>query len=212
MLKKIFNLNTLRIVIELLALSLAILLVKNHKLQLWLGIFAVGVIISIFFGRLYCGWICPMNTLFRGINFIYRKLKISRLKTPKLLQNNVLRILLLVLFVASMVIIRILNLKINTLLFIILFSVLITLIFEEEFWHRRLCPFGTILSFTSQKARLKIEIQQENCIACGKCQQVCPSSSIITQTNGKRKNIAHECLLCNQCVNVCPTSVCKLTK
>ncbi|MCK5736503.1 MAG: 4Fe-4S dicluster domain-containing protein, partial [Spirochaetaceae bacterium] len=100
------------------------------------------------------------------------------------------------------------GIKFNVLLYLTGFSVLLTLIFQEVFWHRHLCPFGTILSFTSRKALYSLKINEEGCIECGKCQEVCPSESILTLENGKRKNLSNECLHCVKCINVCPVSVC----
>ena len=199
----------LRVVSEITAAALFLILLKNQKLQLWIIIFGITALLSFFWGRFYCSWICPMNTAFRGINWIYGKLKISRLKTPKFLRNNILRTVMLILFVASMIIIKKMNLKLNILLYITLFAILLTLLFEEEFWHRRLCPFGTILKSTSRKSRLTMNIDEQTCIACGKCQKVCPTSSIVTLENKKRKNTSHECLLCGKCIEACPTSVCR---
>jgi polyferredoxin len=149
-----------------------------------------------------------MNSAFKVIDWIYRKLGLSRLKVPRFLDNRVVRIAFLLLFIASMVLNMKLGLKLNILLYLILFSVLLTLLFEEVFWHRRLCPFGTILSLSSRKAPFALRIDQDACIKCGKCQGVCPSSSIETLGNGKRTNIGHECLLCGNCIDVCPPSVC----
>lgn len=81
--KKKIGLNAARLITEILALVLAVFLFRKHKLQMWLVVFGIGVFISFFTGRLYCGWICPMNTIFRGINFIYGRLKIPRLKSPE---------------------------------------------------------------------------------------------------------------------------------
>lgn len=202
-------LNVVMLIVEFLALIVFIILLKNSKLQMWLGIFVVGVIISLFAGRFYCGWLCQMHTIFKPINKLYAKLKIPRLKTPKFLQNDIIRILFVVLFIASMVLTKVLNLKVNILLFITIFSVIVILIFEEEFWHRKICPFGTILSITSKKSKLAIKIDEDNCISCGKCQKICPTSSIITLENKKRRNIKAECLLCRECIDVCPVSVIK---
>ncbi len=211
MMKKRTRLDILRIIVEIISLALVMLLIRNHKLQMWFAVFALSVLASLFFGRYYCSWICPMNTAFRGINFIYKKLNISRLKTPELLKSSVLRIIVLIMFIASMLITRILNYKLNMFLYLILFSILLTLIVEEEFWHRRLCPFGTILSLSSRKAHYSILINEDDCISCGKCQECCPSSSIQTLENNKRRNMKQECLLCGKCVDTCPVSVCNFT-
>jgi ferredoxin-type protein NapH len=206
------SLNILRIITEIAALLLVIVLVKNHKLQMWLIIFAAGVIVSLFAGRLFCGWICPMNTAFRAIDFVYKKLGIRRFKAPSFLENSIVRYLFLALFILAMVFIKISGIHLNMLLYILFFSVALTLIIEEKFWHRYLCPFGTILSFTSRKTRYGMHIEEVECIACGKCQKVCLSASIFTTGNKKRKNINNECLMCRQCIDVCPVNVCHISK
>lgn len=198
----------LRIVTEVLALGLVILLVKNHKLQAWFLVFAAGVAVSFFAGRFFCGWICPMGTLFRPIGWIYKKLGIKRLKTPKFMEKSWVRFLFLIAFIALMVATRVLRIKVNILLYLIGFSVVLTLFFTEDLWHRRLCPFGTILSVTSRLSRRGMKIDRDACIACGKCQRVCPSVSILTAEDKKRVNRANECLLCYNCVDVCPTDAC----
>lgn len=204
--KKNNIINGIMLFTELAALAVFILLLKNSKLQMWLAIFVIGVVGSLFAGRFYCGWICQMHTIFRPINTLYTKLKIKRLKTPQFMQSSEIRILFVILFIVSMILTKVLNLKVNILLFITLFSILIILVFEEEFWHKKICPFGTIFSFTSKKSLLAIKIDESNCIACGKCQIDCPTSSISTLENKKRTNIINECLVCRKCIDACPVS------
>lgn len=198
----------LRVVSGVLALILFVGLSITGKHQLWMLLFGASAILSVFFGRFYCSWICPMNTAFKGISGVYNKLKIPRLKTPGFLKNKVLRVVFIVLFAALFVLQKRTKTDLNIFLYITLFSLLVTLFFEEEFWHRRMCPFGTIFSLTSRPARYSLTINEEACIACGKCQKVCPTSSIITLENQKRRNIPHECLLCGRCAPVCPTQAC----
>jgi polyferredoxin len=175
---------------------------------LWLFIFLAGAAVSVIAGRFFCGWICPMNTIFRGINWVYGKLKIKRLSPPRILSKNWFRYSIVLLFIATMIAVKVMNIRINLFLYITLASVLITLIFTEKFWHRRICPFGTILSVTSRFAPLSMKIDEEGCTACGLCQRTCPSASIIIKEDGKRQNRKQECLLCYQCVSVCPPRVC----
>ncbi len=204
------TLAILRLISELVAIALFVFLLMNHKLQLWLAVFGISVVLSLALGRFYCSWICPMNTAFRAIDWVYRKLGISRMKAPKFLSNRVVRIGVLVLFIASMVLNMRFGLKLNMLLYVTIFAILLTLLFEEVFWHRNLCPLGTILSVSSRKARYALRIDEEECIECGKCQKVCPTDSIVTLENGKRRNVGHECLLCGNCIDACPVSVCKM--
>ena len=194
----------LRIITEIAALVLIVVLFQNKKMQMWLTVFASVVILSVLAGRFFCGWICPMGTLFRPVGWIYKKLGIKRISTPKFMKKPWIRIVFLLLFVAAMVSTRVLHLKINVLLYLILFSVALTLFFTEDMWHRYLCPFGTILSVSSGLSRRGIGIDENVCTSCGKCLKVCPSKSILMRENKKRFNEANECFMCYKCLEVCP--------
>ncbi len=178
-----------------------------YKSSKFLSLFLSNIITRL----IYCNWICPMNTSFRLINLIYGKLNIKRFKTPSFFKKSVFRYGIMILFMGSMIVIKKMGLgpKLNPLLYITLFSIFLTLFFEETFWHRHLCPLGTILSHTSRKAFHRLAIDEESCIECGKCQLNCPSSSIMTTENGKRRNLNSECLLCGNCVDACPVDVCQ---
>ena len=204
--------DVLRIITEVLSLVLMVVLLMNGKLQLWFGVFAVGVIVSVFAGRFYCGWVCPMGTLFRPIGWMYKKLGIKRIKTPTFFKKPWIRIVFLILFIAAMVLTKVLKLKVNILPYMIAFSVVLTLFFAEDLWHQHLCPFGTILSISSRFSKKGITIDENACIACGKCQKVCPSQSIVTLESKKRENRANECLLCYKCQDVCPPNTCNYEK
>ena len=209
--KKTMVWTTLRLISEILALLLFIFLLKNRALQLWLIIFGVSTLGSFLFGRFYCGWICPMETLFRPINWIYAKLKIKRLKAPKILKNNTVRWGILALFLFSLVAVRFFQLKVNLLLYITALSVVITLIFEEELWHRYLCPFGTILTLSSRKSFFGLNIDKSSCALCNICQSRCPVNAI-SKVKTHLEIETKECLLCLKCVESCPRTSIRYTK
>ncbi|APT75626.1 4Fe-4S ferredoxin [Marinitoga sp. 1137] len=186
------------------------MLLKNHKLVKWMFVFVAGLLISPFFGRFYCGWVCPINTVFKPIDFIFKKLKIKRFKAPAFLKSKIIRYFMLALFIGAFAVTKMLKIKVNILLYIIGTATLITLFFEEELWHKHLCPYGTMLSFLSQKSFTKLKIDEEKCIGCGLCQQVCPTNTIITLDSKKRKIEARECLMCFQCQSVCPVNAISL--
>ncbi len=71
---------TLIVIVEIIFLALFFFLLKNKDLQRWFLIFEIGLLGTLFLGRVYCGWVCPMETLFRPINWLYSKLRLKRLK------------------------------------------------------------------------------------------------------------------------------------
>jgi len=195
---------------EILFFILFFLLLKNQILMKWIFVFIAGFLLSPIIGRFYCGWICPINTIFKLINFIYKKLGIKRFKTPKFLSSEIVRYILLFAFIALFVITKLFRVKLNVLLYVIGIATLITLFFNEEFWHKKLCPYGTLLNFGGRLSLLKLKIDENKCIGCGLCQNVCPTNTIITLDNNKRKIISKECLLCFKCQNVCPVEAISL--
>ncbi len=48
-------------------------LLATAKIQLWMGVFGLGLLVSLFWSRLYCGFICPINTVMEGISFVKKK-------------------------------------------------------------------------------------------------------------------------------------------
>ena len=187
--KKHFSKKTyFRVIAEVLFLGVFAFLVYLNKVQMWLPVFAAGIVFSLVFSRFYCGWMCQMNTLFRPINWIYGKFGIKRLKTPEFFKYKAVRYIVLVLMLGSMVMIMRLKLKINLLLYVTIASVAVTLIFEESFWHSHVCPYGAILSLPSRPSKYSVKIDEENCTSCGLCQMVCPSEAIETLNTKKKKN------------------------
>ena len=196
-----------RVLSQLLFLGIFITLVAHRRLQLWMPIFLAGVLLSLIFNRFYCGWMCPMGTLFRPINWIYGKLGIKRLKTPGFFKNRIIRYIILLFMAASLIISFKLKVRVNILIYVTALSVLVTLFFEESFWHHHICPYGALLSLSSRPSVLSVKIDEENCTACGLCQKVCPADSIETLPSKKRHIIKNECLTCFKCQEVCPVDV-----
>lgn len=203
MFKKISK-DHLRLISEIVFLLIFVLLLKNKRMQNWILVFGAGVLISLIFGRLYCAWICPIATLFRPVNWVYSKLGINRLKTPEFMKKGWLRWGLLFLFVVAMAGARIFKIKFNLILYLTLLAVFVTLIFEEKFWHKCICPYGTLLNLTSRPAFYSLRIDGARCTGCGFCQRNCPNNSIITLDSGKRSIINESCLTCFKCQDVCP--------
>ncbi|KUK66344.1 MAG: Uncharacterized protein XD86_1226 [Mesotoga infera] len=131
------------------------------------------------------------------------KLRLKRLKTPTIFKNNVFRWTILLLFLSLMVAVRVFKIKVNLLLYITVFSLLITLVFEEEFWHRYMCPFGTLLSLFSRKPLFGMKVEKPSCVSCWICQTVCPVSAIEKENDGIKIDTS-ECLVCLKWKESCP--------
>lgn len=49
-------------------------------------------------------------------------------------------------------------------------------------------------------------INEDECIACGACEPVCPVSCISEKDNGKRLIDENVCISCGACADECPVS------
>ncbi len=197
----------IRIATQVLFLGMFAFLLFAGRLQLWFGIFAIGIVLSPLLGRVYCGWMCPMNTLFKPISRLYAAAGWKRLRMPRFITAHpLIRIVPLAAFIAGMIAMRKAGISVPILAFMTLAAVFLTLFFEEAFWHNAVCPFGTLLSVSSRTSVLRHRIQEDKCISCGKCQKVCPVHAIDTGDDGKRSIRAHDCISCGECVKACPTA------
>jgi polyferredoxin len=88
----------LQTALQIVFLVLFLVLLAKGKIQLWMVIILGRAIAGLFFGRFYCGWVCPMNTVMRFETWLKKKLNIKSLATPKWLTQSWVRIAILVAF------------------------------------------------------------------------------------------------------------------
>ena len=196
--KKIFQ-----IILQVLLLGLFGVLIINGKVQIWMGLLVFGILGSILFGRFYCGWMCPINTVFKGITWTKKKLHINSLPTPKFLKNKWVRILAFGIFAVVFGFIMIAKVKIPVLPALFILGILITLFFPEELWHRYLCPYGSMLRVSSSRTKHTMVIDEGTCNNCGICKNVCPAAAVV-KNNGTHTILKADCLICMECVTACP--------
>lgn len=81
----------------------------------------------------------------------------------------------------------------------VIFIALLTTLYGR-FFCTNLCPVGTILGLFSRHAYNKIYIHPDSCVACGLCAQNCPSGCI--DFKNKTIN-NETCIKCFKCLNLC---------
>ncbi len=65
------------------------------------------------------------------------------------------------------------------------------------------CPVTVFLKPASYFAYMRIKVDANKCISCGKCKQVCPMDVDVLDPKRSREN-GTECILCMKCVDQCP--------
>lgn len=193
-------------IIRLLFLALFLVLILTGNMLFWLALFGVSLVASILFGRVYCGYACPMNTLMIPSEWLANKLKVQTDKTPKWLKSGVFAWVFLGLTIVIMVISQgVLHLNLPILLIWLLVSVLVTLRYKPEVFHNLICPFGTLQRTFGRFAILSKRVNSSSCIGCRLCEPVCPSGAIAVQNEDNKAEISNKlCHQCTNCADACP--------
>jgi len=180
------------------------------------------------FGRILCGFACPVGALQELISKIKFKSNIKKqknikykidisLKTATIIRWIFFGIVTVLAIFWSFSLLQIINpfagfnLFTNPLapLFLIpgitLILVVIASFFMYRPWCRLFCPFGALASLVGRFTQYKY-IRTEDCNECGLCEKICPTHQ------AERDSKKRECYYCNRCVTVCPQDAIKLGK
>lgn len=195
-----------RKLIQLAFLFIFFFIIVKGNMFIWLGLFLISLIGSVIFGRFYCGYICPMNTVMGATGNLSKKLNWSTKSVPKVLQSKYLPWIVLVLMFGTMVLSKkVFHQEVPILIVLMIVSVLVTLRYEEWVFHNHICPYGALLSITGRWARFSTKVEPDLCIGCKKCETVCPSKSIRVDSITKVALIDQStCHQCQACTMVCP--------
>ena len=201
-------------IIRILFLALFLFLLVNGKVMLWLVLFAASLIAALIFGRVYCGYVCPMNTLMIPTEWMSKKLNLQTLASPKWLKNGYFAWIFLGISVAVMLISkRLLHIDLPILPFWLVVSVLVTLRYKPAVFHNFICPFGALQKTFGRFARLSEKVDKNTCIGCKLCEKACSSNAIAVSADDNKAVINTSfCHQCTNCREVCPNTAIKYRK
>lgn len=189
-------------VLQVFFLILFIALIALGRIQIWVGVFGLGVLLSFFVSRLYCGWVCPINTLTGAVTWLKKKLKIKSFRIPAFVRLPWFRYFCLLFFIGLFAFSMISGKRLPVLPSMLLLGVVFTLFFPEAFWHRYLCPYGTILQLPARFAKKKMTVDPERCNNCTLCARVCPAEAV-SRAENSHVIIKKDCLVCLNCQESC---------
>ncbi len=181
------------------------------KTKLWMLLVLVSLIGAAFFGRFFCGFICPINTIITPIEWIKKKIGFKEVKMPKSLNNDFTKYLVFIIFLGgfayNMYLMR-MGQKLPIFLVIIGSGIITTLFINTQTWHRYLCPWGTLFSCPARLS--KRGMVAHSCTGCGICSKNC-SGLALRLSNNKELEVDHKnCLMCFECTSKCPTRKIKI--
>ena len=171
------------------------------------------IIITYFFGKVWCGWICQLGALQELIHLPGAIKILQSQKSQKILRY--IRIVLFIVLVSQLIITKtaiyehydpfkaIYNLiAANTITLILLIFVLISSVFIYRPFCKVACPVGLILGWVSKMPGASIIGNNDSCTTCANCNNACKIRAI---TRDDKISVLdnQECIACGDCLNSC---------
>ncbi|MHA1673538.1 MAG: 4Fe-4S binding protein [Promethearchaeota archaeon] len=192
-----------------------------------LNIVTILLVTTFLFGRIFCGFACPLGAIQELVSKFQFKSNLKGRKDKKILTLNekiafYIRIGYFVIFMGAGIIwglaaLQYLNVFIGFQIFqnpsfpligipaILLAIIIISSIFIYRPWCRLFCPFGTVADLTSRFSLFKLR-RTDDCNDCGLCEKICPTQEAARDSNKS------ECYFCNRCVDICPQNAIELKR
>lgn len=199
-----------------------LLIKKIHDASLVLA--GIVLLLSILFGPVFCGWVCPLGTVQEWVGKLGKKLFKRRYNhfIPARL-DTILRylrygVLIWVLYVTATsgtlifeaydpyyALFNFWSTEVAWSALAILGLVLILSIFIERPWCKYACPYGAVLGITNLFRVFSIKRSEATCKLDGACSIMCPMNIPVDNKNVIRD---HQCISCLECTSeaVCPVA------
>ncbi|MDR1657225.1 MAG: 4Fe-4S binding protein [Deltaproteobacteria bacterium] len=167
--------------------------------------FLIIVLSALFFGRFFCGFLCPLGASMDLAVFIRSKIKRKTFAfIPDRWWRSLVPVLLLGTFWVGLTI-PMGQLEPYSIIISGLFPLLPVLLIIAA-WRGRafcnsVCPTGWVLKILAKSAIFGFFLKKDTCLGCGSCRKVCPASCI--DSDGLKLDRGR-CLICLQCAAVCP--------
>ena len=208
------NIKTKYTLLRIIFLILFVVLFLVKKIQLWLLVYGIGILLSFFYGRIYCGYVCPMNSSMHVVDKLAKKLKLQRKSIPPILKNPILAYGMLALSLIAMFVgKKIFQVQIPILPILFCLSLIVTLFFPPSVWHKTLCPYSILLNFGARFSKRGTTVDATKCTRTQKCLKACPAGAITMEGMNKTALIDKKyCLQCEVCTLVCPQNAISYAK
>ncbi|MBZ0179224.1 MAG: 4Fe-4S binding protein [Melioribacteraceae bacterium] len=185
----------------------------------------IPVLLALIFGRVFCSWMCPYNTLLELLELrAIKKLRRKVFKRKKRMNKNPRTFIYWTIFAAIIVFMFLIGLPvftwismpgiisseifaivvgfgigIDTLLFGVIF--LSEIIIGKRYWCKYVCPVGATLALFKTKYTLKINYNESIC-DCAAYAEPCASNCPL-DLSPKEKMLYPYCFNCGRCIKVC---------
>lgn len=187
-------------------------------------VFALMFVAALFFGRAFCGFLCPVGGLQECAMLVNDK-------PPKQGWKNYIKYIIWIIWITGVIlsfIFRKNTLSLNIFYetdygisvsdiysYIIYYGIILlvfipAIIFGKRVFCHYFCwmaPFmvlGSRLGRLLHIKRLELKADKDKCIGCNVCDKVCPMSLKVSKKVEDGKMYDDECILCGACADQCP--------
>jgi polyferredoxin len=200
----------IRLGIQLFAAVLAMLLLGVGVYSFNLLYVAGALGLSLFAGRFFCGWLCPLGLFTeRVLKFLSRNQKI-----PAFMNSDWFRYGFTILFLAGFILLWASPLSEIAKPLILMGSMFILatimgIFFYPKGWCGNLCPWGILAGLIGRVAPYQM-ILGGDCKGCLKCAKACPVTGILEPAVAQARRTSESaimqtrCIRCLQCAEACP--------
>jgi len=197
---------------------------KKVNIAYMSGALIIFVFYLVLRGRVFCSWVCPVNTLLEFTEKLRRFFKVKDKTYNRHTKKYLALLVLLLSFIIGVPVFEIfspIGFTMRNALFtfgigiwIIIAIVLFELLISKRGWCRYFCPLGGFYQSIGKAGLFKVEFNHDACMGCDKCRSVCFAEPVILEPGIFRESKfvdAGDCSLCGACVDHCPFDALKIT-
>lgn len=187
------------------------------------GKILIGALISlilygVFFGRVFCSWVCPVNMITDLANYLRRKLYLDKSERKVWLSRNIrywaIGLVLILSFLNGVAAFEFVSpiamfhrgvvygmgmgfSALSAIFLIDLFGI-------KNGWCGHFCPLGAFYSLISKYSLFRVRHIKDNCTGCFECKLICPEVQVLKIISKQDGSInSGECINCLRCIEVC---------
>lgn len=193
----------------------------------WLvGLLPLLILYGLVRGRVFCGWVCPVNLLLELVDWLRAKLNIK--VEEQVLPRHVKAWVALGVLVLSALLSFPVFEALSPIGFInkglvfgslaggltLVAILLVELFWGHRVWCRAICPLGGFYEVVGKVGLVNVRIDHEACIGCNKCKHACLCDPEILDAPVAGEDVivrAGDCMLCGKCIEACPVRALSIT-
>ncbi|WP_315524227.1 4Fe-4S binding protein [Pseudoramibacter alactolyticus] len=198
----------------LLAYLLFIFLEAKYRLIVLL----ISLLSALLFGRLWCGYVCPLGFYQEILSFLRKNTRIPSVHNAKKVQLLV-RVLKWIVFAGFLFSVVFWGLRPSIYIrpdqlftnirtsawWLILTGIFIGLCFVQERFFCKICPLGTLRGIFNRGSFSRIRKNPQACTHCRACLECCPMDIESIYLEREKKDVTHsDCIYCMKCIEACP--------